>query len=574
MPPRPRLRRACLALAGVIAGTAIFVAPADANHHIMQIREVFPGTSDTGFVELQMWAGGQDVVTGQEITVYGPTGVLTHTFTFSGNPTGGGANSGDNQRTILVGENSAAGDPDFTDNALNIPAGGGAVCFLSHIFDAIDCVSWGNFTGSLPSAAGTPASPAGVTAGKSLTRSIAQGCATALDQPDDSGDSATDFAEQDPSPRNNSVAPTETVCPPAPNTTLSTGAPANPTTITGGTFTFSGTGSFTGFECRLDAEAFASCVSPKSYPSATFADGTHTFAVRAVGPGGPDASPATHTWRVDTTPPDTQVNDPKPADPNADASASLAFQALGSLASGETSPTFDCRLIRPSVPNPAFTACTSPSVQPTPVTDTYTFEVRARDQAGNVDPVPASHTWAVDRTAPDTLIDTQPTDPSPLNTADFTYHSTEASSTFKCKLDTGPVEDCNDPGGKGYASLNDGQHTFAVFAVDALGNADATAASYTWAVDASSDPPPETTITKAPKKKGTDKTPTIEFTATPAAGATFECRVDANPFAACSSPHTTAKLKVARHIFQVRASGPGGVDTSPAEAGFKIVKKH
>lgn len=82
-----------------------------------------------------------------------------------------------------------------------------------------------------------------------------------------------------------------------------------------------------------------------------------------------------------------------------------------------------------------------------------------------------------------------------------------------------------------------------------------------------------TSITKAPKNKGTDRTPTVKFTSFPLGG-TFECRVDDEPFAPCTSPHTTQKLKPGKHTFKVQALGPGGPDPTPAKASFKIVKKH
>lgn len=292
MPIRCRLWRACLALTGLIAGTAVFVAPAEANHHVMQIREVFPGTSDTSFVELQMWAGGQDVVAGQDITVYGPTGVLTHTFTFAGNPTGGGGDSGANQRTILVGESTAAGSPDFTDNGLNIPSGGGAVCFLSIPFGPIDCVSWGNFTGTLPSAAGDPAAPLGVTAGQSLERSIARNCSTLLDTADDSDQSADDFAQATPSPRNNSVTPTEVAC----ASTSITKAPKNKSTDRTPTVKFTSFPLGGTFECRVDDDPFAPCTSP--HTTQKLKPGKHTFKVQALGPGGPDPTPAKASFKI------------------------------------------------------------------------------------------------------------------------------------------------------------------------------------------------------------------------------------------------------------------------------------
>lgn len=552
------------------------VAPtlASADHHFMQIREVFPGPSDTGFIELQMYFGGQNLVNDHDVTTYGPTGTLLNTFEF---PTSAG--SGGDQRTILVGESAAAGSPDFIENELNMPAAGGGACFISDENGPIDCVAWGNFTGPLPSDAGTPESPGGVTAGKSLTRSIARGCALKLDPLDDSGDSAQDFSETDPTPRNNTFAPTETDCPAAPNTVLDTDGNPDPlpsafTNQTTAKFNFTATGNSTGFECRLDAEAFGSCTSPKTYD--TVAPGSHTFQVRAVGPGGPDASPASHTWRVDTSPPDTEITNPKPASPNGNASSSLTFQAIGALAPGEPASTFDCRIITTLEPNPVFTTCGSPRVVPTTVTDTYTFEVKARDAAGNVDGSVASHTWTVDRDPPTTDITGAPDDPSLVNTADFTFTS-EANATFTCQMDQGPAEAC-DSGSKSYTGLNDGAHTFRVRATDSLGNPETSentnpgGNTYTWTVDATNDPPPQTEITKAPKKTGKDRTPTIKFKATPPSGATFECTIDDEEPIPCTSAFTTPRLSFGRHKFQVVATGPGGKDDSPAKAKFKIVR--
>ncbi len=72
------------------------------------------------------------------------------------------------------------------------------------------------------------------------------------------------------------------------------------TTVGGDSFTFTGeTGA--GFDCRIDAGAWAGCTSPKSYSS--LSDGVHTFDVRAVDGAG-NAGPVTsRTWTVDATPP-------------------------------------------------------------------------------------------------------------------------------------------------------------------------------------------------------------------------------------------------------------------------------
>src|SRR5205823_14237635 len=67
----------------------------------------------------------------------------------------------------------------------------------------------------------------------------------------------------------------------------------------------------------------------------------------------------------------------------------------------------------------------------------HTFDVRAADQAGNTDGTPASYTWTVDLTAPDTTIDTHPADPSNDTTPSFAFSSSETGSTYECRIDGG-----------------------------------------------------------------------------------------------------------------------------------------
>ncbi len=64
--------------------------------------------------------------------------------------------------------------------------------------------------------------------------------------------------------------------------------------------------------------------------------------------------------------------------------------------------------------------------------------------------------------------------------ATFEFVSTEPNSTFECKLNNiGGFEACTSPDRvKGKV----GRNTFQVRAVDAAGNADASAAVYTWKV--------------------------------------------------------------------------------------------
>ncbi len=79
-------------------------------------------------------------------------------------------------------------------------------------YTPIDCVAYGAFmaTAMIPSA-GPPA--VATPFESTLERSIAKGCATALDAADDTNNSSADFALSTRPPRSNATAPTETLCP-------------------------------------------------------------------------------------------------------------------------------------------------------------------------------------------------------------------------------------------------------------------------------------------------------------------------------------------------------------------------
>lgn len=210
-----RRRIATLTAAVTLALTGAFATGAQGSFHLMKVREFFPGTTadpDSAFIELQMFSSGQNFVLGRSVVTYTSTGTLLSSFTIPGN-----ALSGADQRTILVGDTNVAGR-DFTYMALGDAVepnrAAGAVCFP----DALppDCASFGMFTGAglIPGTTGTPVLfSTGIPNGSSITRSISRGCATLLEAADDTNNSIADFAQTAPTPRSNSVAPTEKPCP-------------------------------------------------------------------------------------------------------------------------------------------------------------------------------------------------------------------------------------------------------------------------------------------------------------------------------------------------------------------------
>ncbi len=158
--------------------------------------------------------------------------------------------------------------------------------------------------------------------------------------------------------------------------------------------------------------------------------------------------------------------------------------------------SFECRLDSGS-----FTACSSPRTTSTLADGPHTFEVRATDAAGNIDPTPASRSFTVDTTVPDetppdTTIDSGPEGLTSDPTPSFSFSSSEEGSSFECRLDSGSFSACTSP--LTTAMLSDGPHTLEVRATDAAGNLDPTPASRSFTVDTPVPPSPNPTLAEPP----------------------------------------------------------------------------
>jgi hypothetical protein len=82
--------------------------------------------------------------------------------------------------------------------------------------------------------------------------------------------------------------------------------------------------------------------------------------------------------------------------------------------------------------------------------------------------------------------------------------------------------------------------------------------------------PPNSMITSGPSGFTRDATPTFAFRSSEP-GSTFQCRLDARAWAACTSPKTTAKLAEGTHVFHVRAKDrAANLDATPAKRSFRV----
>ena len=279
------------------------------------------------------------------------------------------------------------------------------------------------------------------------------------------------------------------------------------------------------------------------------AEGVTTVKYRAFDRIGNDTGVQSQTVRIDTIAPGTTI-DSAPAAATQDTTPTFAFS------SPETGSTFQVRLNGGS-----WTTETSPLTLGPLAENTYTFEVRATDVAGNVDASPASFVFTVDTTSANTTITSSPPAASNSTSASFSFTASDAGPGFECRLDGGAFADCSSP--QSYTGLSEAAHTFEVRAEDAAGNLDPTPATYAWTVDQTA---PNTSFLSTPSNPSANPTPTFGLgsTETPS---TFECDLDGGGWASCSTPFTTPALGDGSHTLKARATDAAG-NTDASEITF------
>ena len=110
-----------------------------------------------------------------------------------------------------------------------------------------------------------------------------------------------------------------------------------------------------------------------------------------AGNGNTASTSTDNTVTYDATQPDTTIT-ANPTNPSASSSASFSFTGSDG---GTGVASFECQF-----DGGGWSACTSPQNYLGLSDGSHTFEVRAIDGAGNVDPTPASYTWVIDTSTP------------------------------------------------------------------------------------------------------------------------------------------------------------------------------
>jgi hypothetical protein len=294
-------------------------------------------------------------------------------------------------------------------------------------------------------------------------------------------------------------------------------------------------------------------------------DGAHSYVARATdAANNPSGNSNTRTITVDTTAP----NAPTITTPPANVTQGSATVNLGGAAeAGATVEVFEGATSRGT----ATATGGAWSVTISNVLDgAHSYVARATDAAGNTSGNSGTRTITVDSAFPDTTVTGGPDGLTNGNSPSFSFTSTKANSTFRCKLDgpgaaTGTFAACTSP--KAYANLTDGTYTFSAVATDPLNHEDPTPDTRTFTVDHT---PPPANVTSGPSGPTTDPSPAFAFASTET-GSTFACKLDGpgsavGAFGPCTSPASFSGLQPGDYVFFVRATDPAGNATTTSRA--------
>lgn len=203
--------------------------------------------------------------------------------------------------------------------------------------------------------------------------------------------------------------------------------------------------------------------------------------------GGASAQGAAPGIVVDVTPPTSEITE-KPLSPIASPTATFSFTGQDAAPSGPNSGLagFECR-----VDGDAFASCTSPHTTASLAEGEHTFEVRALDLAGNVQPATTSVSWIIDTTPPPVPVLTAPAQSSVITDSDsitltwdagVVMAAAETPAGYKVKLND-VVQDVGAVNELALGPLANSVYTWTVAAYDALGNESSYAVERTFTVD-------------------------------------------------------------------------------------------
>ncbi|GAQ84584.1 hypothetical protein KFL_001960010, partial [Klebsormidium nitens] len=239
--------------------------------------------------------------------------------------------------------------------------------------------------------------------------------------------------------------------------------------------------------CQVDATGWWPCDAERGIGYGGFGRGRHEFKVSATdAAGNVQIVPTSLFWTIDYTPPYIAITSPPPPR-TANETVQLAF--WGGAFGSSTAPCDGCEYacqLDGGIP----IDCDSPVVFED-LTEGWHFATVVVTDRDGASISSASCDWTVDLTGPTAQIRYPPPDPTPAPNAFFRLYGFDNGTdcayacSFFCSLDSAPFLPCSSSNGTNtYAvdSLAAGDHSFSVYAIDAVGNA-GQSGTYTWNIN-------------------------------------------------------------------------------------------
>jgi hypothetical protein len=178
----------------------------------------------------------------------------------------------------------------------------------------------------------------------------------------------------------------------------------------------------------------------------------------------------------------------------------------------------------------------------------HTFELRARDPAGNIS-TPASYSWTTDYTGPAFSVSGMPSGSMQQGSAGIDIAG-ESGATYTYRLDGGSWVDTGTS--ISLTGLTEGAHNIQIKATDALGNASAPATS-SWTVD---NTPPAFSVSGVPS--GTTNRTSAGISVTGETGATYAFSLDNGSWITTGASIALTGLTEGAHGIQIKATDAAG----------------
>ncbi len=369
------------------------------------------------------------------------------------------------------------------------------------------------------------------------------------------------------------VLPAASQSPPPPAPTLTSTAPASPANqnspkLLGSAAAGSQVSIYSTSGCTGTPLATGTAAELEAGITVTVADNSSTaLRATATAAGNTSSCSAPLTYVEDSAAPDTTITS-GPTGTTNDSTPTFGFS------SSETGSSFECRFDAV-----AFAPCSGPGATHTPTTPLtdgeHSFEVRATDQAGNVDPSPSSRSFTINTVVPPapTLTSTAPASPANQNSPKLLGSAAAGSqvsiySTSGCTgtpLATGTAAELE----AGITvTVADNSSTALRATATAAGNTSSCSAPLTYVEDSAA---PQTLIGAHPPALSASAAASFEFSGEDPGGsgvASLQCRLDsteASAWAACTSPKSYSGLADGTHRFEARAiDRAANTDASPA----------